>query len=98
MSRSRAKIQTLWLAALSALLVCVLALPAAAQDVNAEIDRQSYLAGDDVTISGQIEPGEDLFIAISSEREFRIDEATGVNEVKRFRRAADENPFETDTS
>lgn len=98
MSRSRTRIRALWLAALSALLVCVLAVPAAAQDVEAEIDKQNYLAGDDVTVSGQIEPGEDLFIAISSEREFRIDEATGVNEVKSFRRAAEDNPFETDTS
>ncbi|MFW6297426.1 MAG: sulfite exporter TauE/SafE family protein, partial [Desulfosalsimonas sp.] len=97
MSRSKSKIRILWFSLLSALLVCAMAVSAAAQNVDAQIDSQEYLAGDKVKVSGTIEPGEDLFIAIASEKEFATEEATGVNEIKRLQRIAEENPWEVDT-
>ncbi|MFW6052604.1 MAG: sulfite exporter TauE/SafE family protein [Desulfosalsimonas sp.] len=97
MSRSKSKIRILWLSLLSALLVCSMAVSAAAQDVDAQLDSENYLTGDTVTVSGTIEPGEDLYVAIASEREFAIEEARGVNEVSRLKSIAEENPFGPDT-
>ncbi|MFP4194782.1 MAG: sulfite exporter TauE/SafE family protein [Desulfobacterales bacterium] len=97
MSRSKTKIRILWLSVLSALLVCAMSVSAAAQDVDAKIDSQEHQVGDKVTVSGTIEPGEDLYVAIASEREFAIEEASGVNEINKLQDVAEENPWETDT-
>ncbi|MFO7860655.1 MAG: hypothetical protein R6U41_05470 [Desulfosalsimonas sp.] len=87
--------QLFWMVIAAALVWC--AQPALAQ-VQAEIDKQEYLAGDTVTISGKIEPGKDLYIAISSQRKFAPNEAGGVNEIKSLNAAVEENAFEADTS
>ncbi|MBS3756661.1 MAG: sulfite exporter TauE/SafE family protein [Desulfobacterales bacterium] len=86
------------LAVLAALLLCIQALPAAAQQTQAQISQQEYLAGDQVTISGQIEPEEDLYIAIASKREFASQDAKGVNEIKNLKDVAATQPFEADTA
>lgn len=98
MSRSRANVPFLWLAALIAVLVCALAAPAAAQQIQAEISQQEYLAGDEVEISGKIEPGEDLYVSISSQREFAPGDTEGVNETKNFKDIVAAHPFDMDTS
>ena len=67
MSVRRNKMQVFWMVIAAALVWC--AQPALAQ-VQAEIDKQEYLAGDTVTVSGKIEPGKDLYIAIASQRQF----------------------------
>ncbi|MFW5936592.1 MAG: sulfite exporter TauE/SafE family protein [Desulfosalsimonas sp.] len=96
MSLSGNKFRFMGLAVLAALLLCVYALPAAAQ--QAQVSQQEYLAGDKVTVTGQIEPGQDLYIAIASKRQFAPSEAGGVNEVKNLKDAVAENNFEMDTS
>ncbi|MFP3981657.1 MAG: sulfite exporter TauE/SafE family protein [Desulfobacterales bacterium] len=96
MSLSGNKFRFMGLAVLAALLLCVYALPAAAQ--QAQVSQQKYLAGDKVTVTGQIEPGQDLYIAIASKRQFAPSEAGGVNEVKNLKDAVAENNFEMDTS
>ncbi len=74
-------------------------LPSAdAQVVEADISRQAYKAGDRVVIKGKIPAGEDLYIAIASEREFAPKDAEGVNELKTFRAAVEESSFNMDTS
>ncbi|MCF8025426.1 MAG: sulfite exporter TauE/SafE family protein [Desulfobacteraceae bacterium] len=98
MSRSRANVPFLWLFALIALLICALAAPAAAQQIQAEIGQQEYLAGDEVTISGKIEPGENLYVAIASQRKFAPRDTKGVNETKNFKDIVAAHPFNMETS
>ncbi len=98
MSLSRNKFRFPGFALLAALLLCIQVVPAAAQQPQAQISQQEYLAGDQVTISGQIEPGEDLYIAIASKREFAPQEAKGVNEIKNLKDVAAQRPFNVDTA
>jgi len=95
MSVRRNRMQLFWMVIAAALVWC--AQPALAQ-VQAEIEQQEYLAGDTVTISGKIEPGNDLYIAIASQRKFAPNEAGGVNEIKSLNAAVEKNAFEADTS
>ncbi|MGM0645337.1 MAG: sulfite exporter TauE/SafE family protein [Thermodesulfobacteriota bacterium] len=66
--------------------------------VQASIDSQQHQVGDSVTIEGKIEPGQDLFVTVSSQRKFAPQDSDGVNEKKSFARAVEENPFSMDTS
>lgn len=70
----------------------------AAQGVEANISQQNVKAGEKIVISGKIPAGEDLYIAIASEREFAPKDADGVNEIKTFQKAVEENGFEMDTA
>ncbi|MFO7839044.1 MAG: sulfite exporter TauE/SafE family protein [Desulfosalsimonadaceae bacterium] len=70
----------------------------AAQGVDAEMSQKSYKAGDKIVISGQIPADEDLYISVASQREFAPEQAEGVNEVKTFKDAVQNNTFEMDTS
>jgi len=70
----------------------------AVQGVEATISHQSYSVGDQIVITGKIPAGEDLYIAIASEREFAPEAAGGVNEIKTFKKAVENNSFEMDTS
>jgi len=95
----RHRFLTAWLFAL--LLALAASLPfgaAAAQEVQAELESTQYQAGDTVTISGKIQPGQDLYIAVASQFEFAPQDSDGVNEKKTFKRVVDENPFNMDTS
>jgi hypothetical protein len=70
----------------------------AAQGIEAEISQSSYEAGEKVVITGRIPAGQDLYVAVSSEREFAPEQAGGVNEIKTFKDAVEENTFSMDTS
>ena len=70
----------------------------AVQGVEATISHQNYSVGDQIVITGKIPAGEDLYIAIASEREFAPEAAGGVNEIKTFKKAVENNSFEMDTS
>lgn len=66
--------------------------------VQASIDSQQHQVGDSVTIEGKIEPGQNLFVTVASQREFAPEDTDGVNEQKTFARVTEENPFSMDTS
>ena len=64
----------------------------------ATISKTEYKAGDMVTIEGTINPGQDLFIAISSQKTFAPKDTKGVHEVKTFKKDAKKIGFAEDTS
>ncbi len=64
----------------------------------ATISATEYKAGDMVTIEGAINPGQDLFIAISSQKTFAPKDTKGVHEVKTFKKDAKKIGFTEDTS
>jgi len=64
----------------------------------ATISATEYKAGDMVTIEGTINPGQDLFIAISSQKTFAPKDTKGVHEVKTFNKDAKANGFAKETS
>ena len=64
----------------------------------ATISATEYKAGDMVTIEGTINPGQDLFIAISSQKTFAPKDTKGVHEVKTFKKDAKKIGFAEDTS
>lgn len=78
--------------ALMAALALVLCSPG--QSVAAK----DILAGDSVTFEGQIEPGKDLFVVVSSKTTFAPKDTTGVHEVKRFKKEAKKRGFKKDTA
>jgi len=88
----------LWIWIAAALILVLSPMAQAQQSVQASLEKQSYKAGDTVTISGQIDPGEDLYIAISSKRTFAPNEAKGVNEKDQLREAAATHSFSEDTT
>ena len=64
----------------------------------ATISATEYKAGDMVTIEGTIEPGQDLFIAVSSQKTFAPKDTKGVHETKRLNEDAKEKGFAKETS
>jgi uncharacterized membrane protein YfcA len=64
----------------------------------ATISATEYKAGDMVTIEGTINPGQDLFIAISSQKTFAPKDTKGVHEVKTFKKDEKTIGFAEDTS
>ncbi|MGD9234066.1 MAG: sulfite exporter TauE/SafE family protein [Desulfobacterales bacterium] len=65
---------------------------------SATISATEYKAGDMVTIEGTINPGQDLFIAISSQKTFAPKDTKGVHEVKTFKKDEKTIGFAEDTS
>jgi len=95
----RHRVKTAWLlAALLALFAAVPTWALAAQNIQAELGSSDYKAGDRVTISGKIQPGQDLYIAVASQDTFAPKDTEGTNEKKTFQRIVDEQPFSMDTS
>ena len=86
------------LMALVFLLLFLWQASAVAQGIEGKIGQQSYKAGDQVVITGKIPAGEDLYVTVYSEKQFAPEEAGGVNEMKTFKDAAANNPFNMDTS
>ena len=46
----------------------------------AKLSNSAYNAGDTITVEGTIAPGEELFIAVSTQKEFATKDTTGVHE------------------
>lgn len=63
-----------------------------------KISATEYKAGDVVTITGQIAPGEDLYIAVAMQEEFASKDTTGVNETKKLAKNAEEYGYTVDTA
>ncbi len=64
----------------------------------ATISATEYKAGDTVSITGNILPGQDLFIAISSQKTFAPKDTKGVHETKRFKKDEKTKGFSKDSS
>lgn len=64
---------------------------------------KEILAGNPITIEGQIEPGQDLFVAVASTSSstckavFAPNDTQGVHELKRFKKEAKKRGFKMDT-
>ncbi|WP_202593881.1 sulfite exporter TauE/SafE family protein [Desulfohalovibrio reitneri] len=85
------------LAFLALALSLCLAAPAMGA-VEAMIGANDYKAGDVVTVSGQIDPGQDLYVAIATKNEFAPQDTTGVNEKTSFQKDAQKFGFSMSTS
>jgi len=71
---------------------------AVAQGIEGKVSQQTYKAGEQVVVTGKIPAGEDLYVTVYSEKQFAPEEAGGVNELKTFKDAAQNNAFSMDTS
>jgi uncharacterized membrane protein YfcA len=65
---------------------------------SATISGSEFKAGDMVTIEGSIDPGQDLYIAISSQKTFAPQDTEGVHETKRLKKDEKKAGFSKDTS
>jgi hypothetical protein len=61
------------------------------------ISASAYKAGDVVTISGKINPGQDLYIAIAQQNMFAPGDTNGVHEIKKFNSVSKKKGFSMDT-
>ena len=55
---------------------------------TATLSASEYKAGDTVTIEGTIDPGQDLYIAVTSQNTFAPKDTEGVHETKRLNKDA----------
>ncbi|MEA1947856.1 MAG: sulfite exporter TauE/SafE family protein [Thermodesulfobacteriota bacterium] len=62
------------------------------------ISASEYKVGDTVTIEGNIDPGQDLYIAVSSQETFAPKDTKGVHETKKFKKAGKKIGFNNDTN
>ncbi|RLB85747.1 MAG: sulfite exporter TauE/SafE family protein [Deltaproteobacteria bacterium] len=62
------------------------------------ISAAEYKAGDMVTIEGTIDPGQDLYLAIASQKTFAPIDAKGVHEIKRFKKDEKKKEFTQDST
>jgi uncharacterized membrane protein YfcA len=67
-------------------------------NTQATVSAPEYKAGDVVTIEGTIEPGQDLYIAISAQKTFAPKDTEGVHEIKRLKKDGEKNGFTNDTA
>jgi len=79
------------------LLALVLISPGNTQAITGGVSPKSVPAGDSVTISGTIAPGEDLFITLASQRSFVPKECIGSKEKKRFSEEGKKRGFKPNT-
>jgi len=85
----------LWLVLLLALF---LSFPATTQaQISASLSSKSVPAGDSITISGNIPPGEDLYITLASQRMFVPKECVGPKEKGKYKKYAKKKGFKVDT-
>ncbi len=66
--------------------------------VEGSVSASSFKAGDTVTITGRIEPGQDLFVAVAQQKMFAPKDTDGVHEVKKFKKEAKKRGFSNDTT
>ena len=78
-----------------ATLLCLPVL--AVGQTTASLSSTEIKAGDTITISGQIEPGTDLYIAIASQQDFACEDTDGTYEKGKLAKAADKKGFAVTT-
>ena len=76
--------------------VAAMAFPGSAL-AAAKLSSSAYSAGDTVTVEGTIAPGEDLFIAVSTQKEFATKDTNGVHEKKKLSKAGEKRGFTKET-
>lgn len=62
------------------------------------ISASEYKVGDTVTIEGTIDPGQDLYVTISSQTTFAPKDTKGVHEVKKLKKSGEKIGFNNDTN
>jgi uncharacterized membrane protein YfcA len=65
---------------------------------TATLSASEYKAGDTVTIEGTIDPGQDLYIAVTSQKTFAPQDTKGVHETKRLKKDAKKAKFNKDST
>ncbi len=65
---------------------------------SGSVSASSYKAGDTVTIEGQIDAGQDLYIAIAQNKMFAVKDTNGVHEIKTFKKVMKNSQFDADTA
>ena len=78
-------------------LVLVFVFTGSAFCATASISASEYKAGDTVTITGTIEPGQDLYIAVAQQKMFAVKDTKGVHETKKFKKIIKKKKFKADT-
>jgi uncharacterized membrane protein YfcA len=62
------------------------------------VSAPAYKAGDTVTITGKIDEGQDLYIAIAQSKMFAVKETDGVHEIKKLTKVMKKSNFGPDTA
>jgi uncharacterized membrane protein YfcA len=65
---------------------------------NGAISASTYKAGDTVTIEGEIESGQELYIAIAQNKMFAVNDTKGVHEIKELKKVMKKSKFDADTA
>jgi uncharacterized membrane protein YfcA len=65
---------------------------------NGAVSASTYKAGDTVTITGKIDEGQDLYIAVAQSSTFAVQDTKGVHEIKKFNKVMKQSKFAADTA
>lgn len=82
----------------SVLSLVLLALAGTASAATGKLSSSTYQTGDVIQITGQIEPGADLYLSIAAKQRFAPKDTDGKTEVKSLAKDADKYGFQKDTS
>jgi uncharacterized membrane protein YfcA len=67
-------------------------------DITGKVSDQQVQAGDTVTIEGDIEAGQELYVTIAQKKTFAPKDTNGAHEVKRLKKDAKKSKFTQDTA
>ena len=62
------------------------------------LSTSTYKAGDTVTIEGEIESGQELYITIAQNKMFAVNDTKGVHEIKELKKVMKKSKFDADTT
>jgi uncharacterized membrane protein YfcA len=62
------------------------------------VSASTYKAGDMVTITGKIDEGQNLYIAIAQNKMFAVKDTNGVHEIKKLKKVMKKSKFDADTA
>ena len=65
--------------------LCMLTMASTTWAIDAQLSGEKVKAGDAITVSGTIDPGQELFVVIATEKMFKPDDATGPKERKELK-------------
>jgi uncharacterized membrane protein YfcA len=90
--------KSFWFVLLPSIMLVFIFAGAGMCSTSATISASEYKAGDTVTIEGTIDPGQDLYISISSQKTFAPKDTEGVHETKRLKKDAEKAGFAQDST
>ncbi|MBW1957683.1 MAG: sulfite exporter TauE/SafE family protein [Deltaproteobacteria bacterium] len=88
----------LFLVVLLSIILVLITTGAGICAATATVSASEYKAGDLVTIEGAIDPGQDLYLVIASQKTFAPKDTEGVHEVKTFKKDAKKKDFTQDST